>query len=115
MEAGQAFLILPGELTTYTADSADPWHYCWIGFDGMLSAAFSRLEPVMTLPGELFAPIINTVPGEGAPEYRLAAMLFGLYDRLLGNTGNRIFWILSSLDKARINATKRFSPYKSSP
>ena len=87
VEAGQAFLILPNEVTTYTADAHDPWHYCWIGFDGMLSAAFSRLEPVMTLPGELFAPIINTVPGEGAPEYRLAAMLFGLYDHLLGNAG----------------------------
>ena len=88
VEAGQAFLILPGEMTTYTADSADPWHYCWIGFDGLLSAAFSRLEPVLTLPGELFAPLISAAPGDPAPEYRLSAMLFMLYDRLLADGGS---------------------------
>ena len=87
VEAGQAFLILPGEMTTYTADATDPWHYCWIGFDGLLSAAFSRLEPVLTLPKALFAPLLDAVPGEIAPEYRLSAMLFNLYDRLLANVG----------------------------
>ena len=87
VQAGQAFLILPGEMTTYTADPTDPWHYCWIGFDGLLSAAFSRLAPVLSLPGELFAPLLHTVPGETAPEYRLAAMLFTLYDRLLADCG----------------------------
>ena len=87
VEAGQAFLILPDEVTTYTADGNDPWHYCWIGFDGMLSEAFSRLEPVMTLPSKLFAPLLEEAPGEGIPEYRLAAMLFRLYDHLLGGVG----------------------------
>ena len=85
--AGEAFLILPGEVTTYTADEEDPWEYCWIGFDGMLSAAFSRLDPVLTLPSKLFTPLLEEVPGEGIPEYRLAAMLFSLYDHLLGGVG----------------------------
>ena len=34
VHAGDAFLILPDEITTYTADMDDPWHYQWIGFDG---------------------------------------------------------------------------------
>lgn len=85
VKAGQAFLILPGEMTTYTADPTDPWRYCWIGFDGQLSAAFSRLEPVLTLPPELFSPLLEIAPGETAPEYRLAAMLFSLYDLLLAD------------------------------
>lgn len=87
VSAGQAFLILPDEVTTYTADVNDPWHYCWIGFDGHLSVAFSRLEAVLDLPGELFAQLIRSVPGVGTPEYRMAAMLFGLYDHLLGDGG----------------------------
>lgn len=82
VEAGQAFLILPGEITTYTADRDDPWHYCWIGFNGSLTEQFAALPPVLTLPRELFEPILHGGP---TPEYRLAAMLFGLYDRLFSS------------------------------
>lgn len=91
VEAGQAFLILPGEITTYTADTSDPWHYCWIGFDGALSQQFATLPPVMTLPRELFDPILRAENEKGSPEYRLAAMLMRLYDRLFSGvkTENR--------------------------
>lgn len=29
---GQLFVIRPGEVTTYTADKAEPWEYLWIAF-----------------------------------------------------------------------------------
>lgn len=91
VEAGQAFLILPDEITTYTADQQDPWHYCWIGFDGSLSAKFASLPPVMTLPKALFDPILHARFEESPPEYRLAAMLLRLYDHLFSDvkTANR--------------------------
>ena len=43
--SGQIFRILPGEETVYMADSRDPWHYCWIGFDGRLSERMRGAAP----------------------------------------------------------------------
>lgn len=34
LSAGDGFLIIPGIVSAYTADSVSPWEYCWIGFDG---------------------------------------------------------------------------------
>ena len=54
VSAGQAFLIYPGEETTYRADERDPWQYMWVGFHGfrseeiMQSAGFTKEQPVMS-------------------------------------------------------------------
>lgn len=34
LTAGQGFLILPEQLTTYRADALSPWQYGWVGFSG---------------------------------------------------------------------------------
>lgn len=34
LSAGQGFLISPDLITSYKADSSDPWTYSWIGFNG---------------------------------------------------------------------------------
>ncbi|MBQ8381857.1 MAG: helix-turn-helix domain-containing protein [Clostridia bacterium] len=31
LEQGEGFFIIPGEVTTYTADPDDPWEYLWVG------------------------------------------------------------------------------------
>ena len=54
IKTGQAFLIYPGEETTYQADACDPWSYMWVGFHGLMAeevvekAGFSKESPVIT-------------------------------------------------------------------
>lgn len=35
IRSGQGFLIVPGQVTTYTADAQHPWEYTWVEFNGM--------------------------------------------------------------------------------
>ncbi len=37
---GQMFLTKPGEETSYGPDPDDPWHYCWMTFDGNNARAY---------------------------------------------------------------------------
>ena len=45
--AGQCFIIRPGEVTVYTADEAEPWHYIWIGMSGRLTKLIDSLPDVV--------------------------------------------------------------------
>ena len=40
LEAGQGFLICPGQINTYRADLDEPWKYVWIEFDGLRAAGY---------------------------------------------------------------------------
>ena len=35
IKSGQGFLIFPKQITTYIADTEDPWEYTWLEFDGL--------------------------------------------------------------------------------
>ena len=83
---GQAFLIRPGEVTTYIADLDEPWHYRWIGFDGALSEQFGSLPPVFSAPEDIFRRIVQTAEDPPVAEYRLAGELFRLYAALFSAT-----------------------------
>lgn len=47
IRAGECFIIRPYELTLYTADGGDPWHYIWAGFTCGLDTAVLTSERVM--------------------------------------------------------------------
>jgi len=82
VKAGQAFLIRQGEIANYRADPDDPWYYCWIGFDGTLSAKFDTLPSLLTPPESIFLQIIKAAESPSDAEYRMAAELFRLYAEL---------------------------------
>ena len=42
LAAGQGFLIWPDEVTYYHADLQSPWHYVWVGFQGLKAQAYLR-------------------------------------------------------------------------
>ena len=88
VEAGKAFFILPGEVTTYTADQADPWHFRWICFDGTRSARFSTLPPVFQPPDTLFGKLFRLAADPTVTEYLLSAQLFELYAALFATGSN---------------------------
>ncbi len=43
LEAGQGFLICPGQVNTYYADEKLPWEYAWLEFDGMKALEFMEM------------------------------------------------------------------------
>jgi AraC-like DNA-binding protein len=54
LQRGQGFLIYPEIITYYEADQSDPWHYVWVGFNGLKAetyleaAGFSPDNPILT-------------------------------------------------------------------
>ena len=52
LEAGQGFLITPGQVNTYSADQFQPWKYVWLEFDGLRAkeylteAGLSAVQPI---------------------------------------------------------------------
>ena len=82
VKAGEIFVICPGEVTTYTADAENPWHYCWVGFNGQLAEGFRELPAVIQVDESLFLSIFpeNELPN---PELYIAGGLMRLCARLL--------------------------------
>ncbi len=76
VHAGEAFIILPGEVTTYCADDEEPWFYQWIGFTGALTARFSQISPVVSYRKNWVEEILSSYENDGVGEWRAAALLF---------------------------------------
>lgn len=78
VRAGQAFIILPGEITTYYTEE-DPWHYQWVGFDGTLCEHFARLSPVVDFSHNWVSEMLEHAESDVMQEYKIAAVLFSMY------------------------------------
>ena len=79
IHAGEAFIILPKEVTVYTASEGDPWSYTWVGFDGALSQRFAELEPVFSYQKNWADEMIKVYDYDGTREYKLVSLLFEMF------------------------------------
>lgn len=86
---GYAFLIKPGQITRYFADSDDPWMYAWVGFTGKLADRFADLHPVFPTEVDIFQDICDMADLEGARKPYLISKLFCLYARLFQDVSVR--------------------------
>ncbi len=83
-EAGQAFLIRPGQLYLYEADELDPWTYVWMGFEGeraeeLLDNSDFKLAPIICPPekfGEIFTQMGYHADESNSLELTVCAKLF---------------------------------------
>lgn len=54
LKKNDLFLISPGDVTFYEADKEDPWHYVWVGFNGIKATQYldliglNRDNPIIT-------------------------------------------------------------------
>ena len=78
---GQAFLIHPNEIVTYTADEIDPWYYQWVAFDGALTEKLRQLPTVIDFPAGLIQEMLESVEKEMSG-YRVTALLYQMYTEL---------------------------------
>lgn len=79
VSSGSAFLIRPGELCTYTADSKNPWQYIWIGFTGNMAKAFDQQPDVFKGDKLLFEEMEQAFHFSSCQAAFLSGMLFKLY------------------------------------
>lgn len=45
LQEGDLFLVKPNQLNTYIADTADPWEYYWVGFNGACANRLVQQTP----------------------------------------------------------------------
>jgi len=86
IRAGECFVIRPHEITLYTADSDDPWHYIWAGFTCSLDTASLTAARVVSSArlGELFRQTTDLRHMKSGRESFLCAKIWELMHVLQG-------------------------------
>ncbi|MEG2669577.1 MAG: AraC family transcriptional regulator [Oscillospiraceae bacterium] len=80
IRVGEAFLIKPGQITTYTADNENPWTYIWIGFDGELAKMFDDMEPhIKNINGSVFQEFLECRGLTSTRELFLVSKIFKMF------------------------------------
>ena len=84
VSAGELFVIRPGEITTYTADTENPWEYVWIGFKGERASVFSTDRSVYRCSPEPFTRMNALADEEVSSSDVYTSILYDIIYRLFG-------------------------------
>lgn len=129
LEAGQGFLLCPTQISSYFADSQDPWTYAWMEFDGMRArecltlAGLSENQPIYTpsqtaVKNGLERHMMALVDNAESSPIRLVGLAMVLLDELIqtsktkitaGNKHLRDFYIKEALGFIEANFQKDIS------
>ena len=83
VNAGEVFIIKPGEVTTYGADHNDPWSYMWIGFSGTAATVFDKFEvPVVKLESRIFYEMCTVFDIENTKSEFILSKLYMLISEM---------------------------------
>ncbi len=58
---GKMFIIRPGEVTVYTADTRKPWHYIWLAFRGDGAKIFDTTPSVADIPSPIDERLLEQI------------------------------------------------------
>ena len=77
VKAGEIFIIKPYEVTTYTADNKNPWHYIWVGFSGKLAKMLDDIKtPVLPYRKNTFLDLPSCAKKNNMREETVVSKLF---------------------------------------
>ena len=93
LQPGQGFLIVPGQVTRYQADAADPWQYLWIAIDRQGakslfdSTTLSAQSPIYTAPPShplhsVFLSLTQALQQQTLNSFTLLSSFFSIFSHL---------------------------------
>lgn len=125
----QGFLICPGIVTYYQADYEDPWHYSWVGFNGLKAeiylkhAGLTADNPIFTYDRDNFIKdcfdrMIATKSMIRSREIRLLGLLYQFLsqlieingtDRFRDNVDRRELYVRKVLEYIEMNYSRKMT------
>jgi len=102
LRKGQGFLICPDIITFYQADHEDPWHYSWVGFNGLKAESYLQHagltldNPIFTYDRDdfiknCFEQMLETKKLIKSQELRLLGLLYLFLTQLIEVNGSERF------------------------
>ena len=87
LSAGQAFLIRPGEVTVYSADTCHPWSYYWISFTGNEASEFLSVPDFFDFSANTVRDLEEAINAQCGNEALVTAAVFRLLAYLGSESG----------------------------